>query len=353
MKRISTLFFACFLFFISQAQITITQNDMALPLTQYIRYNDTLPVAVTPGPAGTNQTWTYTSLANHKTDTIIFTKPEWTNFGTNFPSSNLCMMTIDTQITYMYLNLNSDSLILVGQAGRFMGSTTDIIVPFYPTQKITNLPSTYLDGFTSTSSFTVTQYYGQSGVDSIRVKDITVTESEFDAWGSITTGLGTYSSLRAKVTQISNDSIWVLMFGNWYDMTASYGGIDTAKRYGWWTNGLGYMILEMDVDPVTDSVLTVNYLATLPQPGGLTHYEINDAIVIFPNPASNMVNINTPENAALVEIFNTSGQLMKSETINHMLISHVNISRLPSGSYIIRISGNDGFTICHKNLIIE
>lgn len=353
MKKIITLFFACFLFFISQAQITITQNDMALPLTQYIRYNDTLPTTVTPGLAGANQTWTYTSLANNTTDTIIFTKPEWTTYGTAFPSSNLCMMTINTQTSYMYLNLNSDSLILVGQAGSFLGSTTDIIVPFEPTQKITNLPSTYLDGFTSTSSFTVTQYYGQSSVDSIRVKDITVTESEFDAWGSITTALGTYNSLRAKVTQISNDSVWVLMFGNWYDMTTSYGGIDTAKRYGWWTNGLGYMILEMDVDPATDSVLEVKYLATLPQPGGLTHYEVNDAVIIFPNPASEMVNICTPENAALVEVFNTSGQLIKSEKTNHMLISHVNISGLPSGSYIIRITGNERFTICHKNLIIE
>lgn len=353
MKKFITLFFACILFFVSQAQITITQNDMALPLTQYIMYNDTLPVAITPGNAGANQTWIFDSLANHTTDTILFTKSEWTTYGTSFPTSNLCLMTINTETSYMYMNLNSDSLNVVGQAGKFAGSTTDIIVPFNPTQKIADFPSTYLDGFTNTSSFTIVQYYGQSGIDSVKVKDITTTVSEFDAWGSIATILGTYNSLRAKVTQISNDSIWVLMLGTWYDMTASYGGIDTNKRYSWWTNGLGYMILEMDVDPVTDSVINVKYISALPQPGGLEHYDINDAVIVFPNPASEVVNICTPENAALVEVFNSTGQLMRSAKTNNTMMSHVNISGLPSGSYIIRISGNNGFTICHKNLIVE
>lgn len=143
------------------------------------------------------------------------------------------------------------------------------------------------------------------------------------------------------------------MLGNWYDMTASYGGIDTTKRYGWWTNGLGYMILEMDVDPVTDSVINVKYISALPQPGGLEHYEINDAVIVFPNPASEVVNISTPENSALVEVFNAYGQLMKSAKTNNALVLHVDISGLTSGSYIIRISGSNGFTICHKNLIVE
>lgn len=181
MKKIITLFFACFLFFMSQAQITLTQNDMALPLTQYILFNDTLPVTVTPGNAGASQTWIYTGLANNLTDTIIFTKSEWTTYGSSFPASNLCMMTINTETSYMYMNLNSDSLNVVGQAGKFAGSTTDIIVPFNPTLKITDFPSTYLDGFNNTSSFTIVQYYGQSGIDSVKVKDITITESEFDA----------------------------------------------------------------------------------------------------------------------------------------------------------------------------
>jgi hypothetical protein len=351
MKKLFTLVFACSLFFAAQAQITLTQSDMALPLTQYVEYNDTLPT-VLPGSAGANQTWTFTSMANHTTDTIIFTKPEWTTYGSVYPTSNLCMMKMNTDTSYMYLNLNSDSLNLVGQAGKFMGSATDIIVPLNPTQKIVDLPSTYQDGFTNTSSFTVTQYYGQSNVDSIRVKDVTVTESIFDAWGSVTTGIGTFNSLRAKVTQVSTDSVWVLMFSNWIDMTGSYGGVDTTKRYGWWTNGLGYMILEMNVDPVTDSVLGVTYLSALPEPGGLALYEKNDAIIVYPNPASESVTISSPEPAAVIEVYSTAGQLMKSAVSNNMT-SQINISDLPSGSYIIRISGNNGFTICHKNLIVE
>jgi hypothetical protein len=352
MKKTITLFYACFLFLASQAQITLTQSDMALPLTQYIRYTDTLPTSLTPGPAGTNQTWIFTGLADHSTDTILFTRPEWTSYGTSFPASNLCMMTMAAETSYMYMNINSDSLNVVGQAGRFAGSASDILVAFNPSQKITDLPTTYLDGFTNTSSFTLVQYYGQSNVDSIKVKDITVTESEFDAWGSITTVLGTYDALRAKVVQVSTDSVWALMFGNWIDMTSSYGGIDTAKRYGWWTNGLGYMILEMDVDPVTDSILDVKYIAEPPQPGGLHPYVKNDVITVYPNPASGIVYISTPENAFMFEVYNTSGQLMKSAKANTS-VSPIDISGLPSGVYIIRISAYNGFTICHKNLIVE
>ncbi|MFH0866134.1 MAG: T9SS type A sorting domain-containing protein [Bacteroidota bacterium] len=359
MKKISTFFLACIIFFVSQAQITLTQNDMALPLTKYIMYNDTLPTAVIPGNAGANQTWIFTSLANHLTDTIIFTKPEWTVYGNSFPTSNLCLMTINSETSYMYLNLNSDSLNLVGQAGKFAGSTTDIIVPMDPTQKITDLPSTYLDGFNGYSEFTTINYVGQQVgsvfIDSVKVKEMTTTVSQFDACGNITTILGTYDALRVNVLQIMNDNVWAKINGinYWVDFTATYGGIDTTKRYSWWTNGLGYMILEMDVDPATDSVINVKYISALPQPGGLEHYEINDAIIVFPNPASETVNISTPENAAMVEVFSTSGQLMKSAKTNNTMVSHIDISGLPSGSYIIRISGNDRFTICHKNLIVE
>lgn len=352
MKKIITLFFACFLFYVSQAQITITKSDIALPLTQYINYNDTLP-SVVPGPAGANQTWDFTGLVHHTTDTIIFTKPEWTTYGTSFPSSDLCMLTINTQTSYVYFGLDNDSMTIVGQAGQFMGSTSNIMVPFNPSQKIIDFPTTYQDGFTNTSSFKVVQYYGQSNIDSIKVKDITLTDCQFDAWGSVTTVLGTYNALRSYELQISNDSVWVLMFGNWIDVTSSYGGLDTVKRYTWWTNGLGFKIVEMYVDPLTDSVLTVGYLAALPQPGGLTQYEINDAVTVFPNPASDMVSVSMPENANLVEVYSSTGQLIKSEKTNNTLVSHVDISGLPSGTYIIRISGNDGFTICHKNLVVE
>lgn len=352
MKKIIILACACCIFLTTRAQITLTENDIALPLTKFLSYSDTLPVSLSPGSSGTNQTWVFTSLGNHQTDTIIFTKPEWTPYGSSFPNSNLCLMTINGETSYMYMNLNPDSLNAVGQAGKFAGSPTDILVPISPSQKITDLPSTYQDGFTGTSSFSIVQYVGQSGIDSVKIKDITVTESIFDAWGSITTGLGTFNTLRSKVIQVSTDSVWALMFGTWIDMTGSYGGVDTAKRYSWWTNDIGYMIFEMDVDPLTDSVIKVKYLAAMPEPGGLDPLEISDDINIFPNPASELVHVSTPENTVVVEVYNTSGQLISSEKAGNM-VSHIDISGFPSGSYILRLTDNKGFTICHKNLIVE
>jgi hypothetical protein len=62
-----------------------------------------------------------------------------------------------------------------------------------------------------------------------------------------------------------------------------------------------------------------------------------NSIVIYPNPASQFFTINSPEfGVDLVEIYSTTGQLIKSEKIEN-ISSNVSISDLASGIYYLRL----------------
>lgn len=358
MKKLFTLFAIAFIFsFAAKSQITIDEWDMAQPLTKYIQYDDSIPnILIQPGNPGANQTWDFSLLQHHTTDTFVFTNSQWTPYGSSFTNSNLCMMKISTDTNYTYLKTNADSMVILGQAVKFMGSANSIIVNINPTQKLADFSSTYQSSFTNTSKFKVVVYYGQvvSGItiDSIKVKETTTTTSIFDAWGNLTTSLGTYNCLRANIQQITNDSIWALAFGNWIDMTATYGGIDTSKKYSWWAKNIGFVVAELNVDPVTDSVLGGKHLGVPPLPGSVQEFSDAGQVSIYPNPANDNVVVNSTNSIYNIEISNTIGEIVKSQNLN-CTAGIINVSDLNKGIYIIRIKSENGTALSVKKLIIQ
>lgn len=79
----------------------------------------------------------------------------------------------------------------------------------------------------------------------------------------------------------------------------------------------------------------------------LLHSNINDvnndvSLSIYPNPANGIVNINSDytENSD-IQIFNISGSLIKSLNNRKLNNLKINLSDLPSGSYLIKIKNNE------------
>lgn len=358
MKKLFTILALTVVFSISaKSQITLDQWDVAQQLTKYIQYNDTMPnILIQPGTNGANQTWDFSLLQHHTTDTLLFTNSQWTPYGTTFSNSNLCMMNIKSDTSYTFMKTNADSMVIVGQAAKVMGSANPIMVKMEPSSKLVDFPSTYQSAFTNTSKFKVTIYYGQvvSGftVDSIRVKQTMTTTSSFDAWGNLTTSLGTFDCLRATVKQVTNDSIWAQMFGTWIDMTSTYGGLDSSKRYSWWAKNVGFVVAELDVDPITDSVLGGKYLGVQPAPGGVHECCANNQINIYPNPSSDFVSINSYNNIYTIEISNTLGETVKSQILNNKS-GIIDINDLKKGIYIIRLKDENGIALSVKKLIVQ
>ena len=84
------------------------------------------------------------------------------------------------------------------------------------------------------------------------------------------------------------------------------------------------------------------YMIDVTEPVGIEEFTSETAI--YPNPATDMININTTDNVQRVEIFNMQGQLVKVETGAVMSIS---VKDLANGLYTLKLTTDNG-TSMHK-----
>jgi hypothetical protein len=62
---------------------------------------------------------------------------------------------------------------------------------------------------------------------------------------------------------------------------------------------------------------------------------------LFPNPSSEIVSINLPENTTRIEIYNTSGEKVK-ELVPQKEVAEIGVKDLPAGLYVVRMYGANG-----------
>ncbi len=86
------------------------------------------------------------------------------------------------------------------------------------------------------------------------------------------------------------------------------------------------------------------YETTLCTTVGIQQFSNNtDAISIYPNPATNNITIESPQQA-VIEILNIQGQLIKTYTSSENK-TNVNVSMLPSGVYVVKVKTEKGITV--------
>ena len=77
--------------------------------------------------------------------------------------------------------------------------------------------------------------------------------------------------------------------------------------------------------------------------------EFANSISIFPNPASNIVEISANENISRIEVVSAAGQVLKETEVNEESVS-INVENLPSGTYFVRIFSNSNVIV--KKLVV-
>jgi len=102
-------------------------------------------------------------------------------------------------------------------------------------------------------------------------------------------------------------------------------------------------------DSIQDEGWTVNYSSV---PTGITQYAVPGALMIYPDPANDFLNIILPQNMksdATLKIYNTLGNLIRVKIINLSDQSAINmpVHELSSGLYYLIINSNNQ-TICKK-----
>lgn len=328
----------------ANAQITITVADIAAPPAVIYQANDTIPT-ISVGSAGAGMTWNFTGLSNDGVDTINFH-----NFATApnpaYAGSNLVFQD-GWQPSYGYLVNNASMLSSKGFAGMadFGNGPTPINQKITPYETIITYPATMGTNFTSDYRTNYTVYFGIDPgagfvIDSLRSHGSAHKVGTVDAWGSLTTPLGTYNVIRMKETKVSHDTTdaFITLLGGWQN------GIDTnadsSASYTWWANGVGFPLVEARMDSL--ALNNVTWLLAPPASTvGISEATAMIPVNVYPNPAQTEINLMMPSaNVKAVKIYDITGRLTGTFAITAD-VTTINTAELANGSYTYTVIGND------------
>ncbi|HBD25805.1 leucine-rich repeat domain-containing protein [Flavobacterium sp.] len=87
-------------------------------------------------------------------------------------------------------------------------------------------------------------------------------------------------------------------------------------------------------------IVTNNY-ETIIQALGVNNNETGSKILIYPNPVNDMLFFNTEENVIKVDVYDTTGRILSSNSVND---NKLNINDLQTGNYILKVYTENGIT---------
>lgn len=332
MKKTILSLFALTVAFAAAAQVTITTADVAPVFTVVRQANDTAPT-VTVGAAGTNQTWNYTALQNQREDTLTFTLPNFTPYGSTFPGANLAAVLGANGTAFTYLNNSAAELNIQGQAADPLGVGV-MAIPFSNPESMIQFPAAYGSSWIDTATGIVQAYYGMDPgigftVDSFRIHLFVKKTTDYDGWGSITTPSGTYNVLRQNSLRVEYDTIDIYAFGNW--APNFFSQMDSNRVYTHWANGIGFPVCEITEGQDLGQVTSATYLINTALIGIADDFR-DDHTSAYPNPANEIINFGFAEaNVKSIQIMDMNGKLI--ETIAVDLNPRANVSTYAAGLY--------------------
>ena len=324
-----------------QAQISINSNNFVGVGKVIEQASDWDPDAsIAPGQAGANQTWDFSALSVDDISTTLTMNPDWTPYGMYFPNSNLVMFSTDDSM-YMYMEINTSQLRAVG-IYTIVFDSIELPIVYNPPLLIAEFPVQYLNHKDSDASFSFKMpVSGYPGVDSARMKMDIFTQTDVDAWGTITTPLGTFEALRVYTYQEAYDSIWFKAMGYWMLYIAEK---DVSDNYAWWTDddAAGYPLVEMTYFPAQDSVGDITFLNASPTQS-IEKTTAPSMLAVYPNPSDTYINFDfSGESDARLEIFDNTGKLIFVNSLNAKENNKFSIEKYQPGIYFYNVIGERG-----------
>lgn len=165
----------------------------------------------------------------------------------------------------------------------------------------------------------------------------------FDPNGIVVLEDGPWANLSSNSTTVHNY--------NFYPTTTGCFRLEVYDSYGDGINsgyGSGYFQLfdEEGVQIFKDNGKfgsKATYMIDVAYPASVEDITMENT-TIYPNPATDVININTTENVQRVEIFNMQGQLVKAETGD---VTSISVKDLANGFYTLKLTTDNG-TSMHK-----
>lgn len=329
------------------AQPTITSADFPTVTSKWAELNDNRTGMHTVPTSGANLTWDYSTgyyVIDDTSFTSFITPASVPNgWGSNFPTADLARYDAVDSIA-QFLELNTNGLFFDGM---YLGSKFGLgKMDYIPDLYYLPTPFTYNNTKSNTSRIVaLTKYLTYNAKYIIRVtQNITA-----DAYGTIKTPAGTYSNtLRVHTFSYSYDSIFVDLSGSGtYTLISNDGPKDTSNTYTWYSAAQKAPVASVDFEgPATKSVSSgATYFNFTLQPSGITELNKIKALNVYPNPAVNQpvyFSFDASSTVTSLSIYNTSGQLVRTEQIagtNQLLLQ---TSEMNAGIYFYSFNDKNG-----------
>lgn len=256
---------------------------------------------VTVSAAGPNQTWNYATLIANPTilGNVTTVPVASAPFGNSFPTVNYCVKTSITVEAVVYETFNLARLTTSGLENLGATSSDGITEQFIDTQ-FSPLPLTY--------NLTYTDVY-QSTTDD----ESSSNTDTYDAYGTLITPYGTFTNV-IRVKSVS----------------------ENFTGYSWFKTNPYTPLLDIDVENATGSVSSIS----LYESSNLSTEQLitENNIVIYPNPTTDFLNIDTRENITKITISDITGKSV-FETNNNA--STIDLRHLKKGMYLLKIKVNN------------
>lgn len=350
------IFFASILFVKTEAQITITSNDMPFSgdtiRTSFALNFENFDFSRT----GPNQAWDFSTLvpSSQRLDTFktVSQTPVllWPSF---FASSNLVLKVslgellpgIAIDEAYQFFNRSTNSFKDFGYGIIFSGfplplkfSTPDIVY---------NFPLNYEQSFNSNAFMELS--VPDLGYISIQRNRTT----EVDGWGSITTPYGTFDAIRLKSMVQEFDSLYADTAGQGMMIERNY------TEYKWLAKNQKIPVLQCVQDDLLGTTVTypdVYRDLTV----GLNQLLISTDLKVFPNPVSKNVSIelnHAEQGAVTIRVLNAAGQQVyeenfeKNDNLNTRYQLKGDFAKISNGLYFIEL--RQANTIYQSKFIVQ
>jgi hypothetical protein len=316
------------------AQITFEFDDLPVVGDVVVRHVDTIP-AFGPGPAGAAVAWDFSTATPILTTTTTMLAPSATPHAAAFAGSNLAM--VDQADNYLFFSSSATELIVNGIAGDLLGTGDVLTIPFSPTLKVHELPRTFGSNFNDQYFFQVIADGSAFGVNSIQLRHRGNVFDTTDAYGQITTPIGTYDCLRVKTTEFSVDSLWfrLLPFGPYTFLQAI---VDTTVSYSWLAKETKLAVADMTLDSLGNA-RRFTYSAI---PPAITTGMLQEEVVqvqVHPLPATDgfTVEVDRAGHFRSIEVLGMDGRLHRSMAMDAGTRQYVDTNGWPPGMYMLRL----------------
>lgn len=340
MKKVSILSFFCVFHFQGLiAQITVKWWDFLGP-SEVVTLGSTNFASITHSSPGPNKTWNYSSLQDNFTRTFSYGPAQWSAASTFFPSA-MYVSIIDEEQTF--LNVTDAGFDIHGFYADPFFSGNFAAYPLEPVKREIAFPMTYGQTWENYSVEKSTDYEVLNA-DSLVYTISTYRRAHVDAWGTITTPLGSFQALRLH----TNDSILTnsKIYSNGV-LQSNETVFSRQHQYSFYSNNPNtkYHIVKYTYEPELNQLFKVQWQKSTPTLSSNSTANDNE-ITVFPNPAKNSFTVNNLNIGDRVQFINANGQIITQIICSTQELTF-NEHCISPGMYFIKITTNES-TITKK-----